>query len=55
MGKHVTPIWHIILIPSQLVSYFLKAVCLVEKQYHFYGPELETTIYNTRGTHACHP
>ena len=58
-GKHVAPLGHIILIPSQTVVLF-NAACLAEKQqipFFVFGltqPVLEPTIHRTRGEHANH-
>ena len=57
--RHVAPLGHIILIPSQSV-FLLTAACLAEKQdipiivFGLTRSGLEPTIYSTWGEHADH-
>ena len=44
MDRHVAPLWHIILIPSQPNTNFII--------FGLTRPVLEPTIYRTRGEHA---
>jgi len=62
MGRHVAPLGHIVLIPSQSV-FALSPYCCVcsweatNTNFIVFGltrSRLETTIYRTRGEHANH-
>ena len=60
--RHVAPLGHVILIPSDQSLFFLfNAACLPEKQqisicivFGMTRPGLEPTIYRTRGEHSNH-
>ena len=61
-GKHVAPLWHIILIPSQPVFALSPWCCVLGGEatniiFVVFGltrPGLEPTIYRTRGEHVNH-
>ena len=60
MDRHVAPLWHIILIPSQPVFVLSPQCCVLCEEatntnFIIFGltrPVLEPTIYRTRGEHA---
>ena len=62
VGRHVAPLGHIILIPSQPVFSLTPCNSVISREatnsnYIVYGlirPRLEPTIYRTRGEHAYH-
>ena len=62
MGRHVTPLGHIILISSQPVFALTPQYCMVSKQAAYTNfivfamtlPRLKTTIYHIQGKHAKH-
>ena len=61
VDRHVTPLGHIILIPSHhSLLFLLNAACLAEKQqipslvFGLTRPGLEPMIYRTRGEHTNH-
>ena len=62
MGRHVAPLGHIILIPSQPVFALSPQCCVLSGEatntnFIVFGltqPGLEPTIYRTRGEHANH-
>ena len=63
-GKHVAPLWHIIMIPSQPVISLSPWCCVLSREtintnfifivFSLTQPELESTIYCTQGEHANH-
>ena len=61
-GRHVAPLAHIILIPSQPVFALSPKCCVLSGEatntnfivYGLIRPGLEPTIYRTRGEHANH-
>ena len=56
-GRHIAPLGHIILIPSQPVCYCVLSGEATNTNFKVFGltrPGLEPTIYRTRGEHANH-
>ena len=56
-GRHVAPLWHIILIPSQPVFALSLSRAATNTNFIVFGltwRDLEPTIYRTRGEHANH-
>ena len=61
-GRHVVPLWHIILIPRQPVFVLTPYCCLLNGEaantnlivFNFTRPGLKLTIYHTRGEYANH-